>query len=182
MCVALCSRRRCLFWTHEDCSADFCPVVREQHGPCQSCRHRQDDETCALTRAPLPESGGCCHWNVAPLGEPVRITPAMVAPLAGFFDQAKHLLADIPHRVSGGRWLIPAAYRHRLDEWDVPYQPDKEELSVDPEQMVLVIDEPITSVLERLDTPYRVDSETGVIWVEPGDLGLPQVYGRGVSE
>jgi len=38
----------------------------------------------------------------------------------------------------------------------------------------------ITTLLDNLDVPYTVD-DTGQVWVNPDDLGLPEVYGQGTE-
>lgn len=181
MCVAFCFRRSVFFWTHDDCVKEICPVAGEVHPPCRTCRYQGEDGTCALTRASLPESG-CCHWNVLPVDGPLRVTPAMVAPLSGFFDAVKHILADLPHEAIDRQWRLAPEYHQMLTELGISYQIVSEGLLVDPTQVVLVIDEPIADVLDRLDAPYRVDPQTNELWVDPGDLSLPQILGRAVLE
>ena len=66
-----------LFFNHDDCLPQFCPLARGPHHPCQTCRHRQGN-LCGLTRAPLPETGGCCHWNVDLVNDPQVVTLDMV--------------------------------------------------------------------------------------------------------
>jgi hypothetical protein len=175
MCVAICSRRLVFFWTHDDCARDICPLAGVMHSPCRTCRHRRDDDTCGLTRAPLSETG-CCHWNVTPVEGRLRVTPAMVAPLAGFFDLIRHILAGLPHQVVDDHWLL--ALTHTLVELGVPYQSTTHGVLVDPVQRVLVIDEPVAAILDRLDAPYRVDPTTGDVWVDVAELNLPQIFGR----
>jgi hypothetical protein len=104
----------------------------------------------------------------------------MVAPLAGFFDTVRHILADLPHRIVGDQWLLSPQYIQTLEEWGIPYQASDEGLLIDPAQSILVIDEPVTDIFDRLDAPYQVDPDTGSVWVEPADLSLPQIYGRGL--
>jgi len=65
MCVSLCHRRKLLFFNHEDCRPVQCAFT-EPAGNCGDCRHRQGN-VCGLTRATLPASGGCCHFNVNPI-------------------------------------------------------------------------------------------------------------------
>ena len=64
MCVTFCHRCSILYFNHEDCPLQLCPVKADIPGTCDDCFHRQG-HLCGLTRAPLPQSGGCCHWNVA---------------------------------------------------------------------------------------------------------------------
>ena len=80
MCITFCHRRRVLYWNHADCHPFECEIALELHGRCLDCRHQNDDR-CGLTNAPLPDSGGCCHWNVAPTREPQIVTREMLAPL-----------------------------------------------------------------------------------------------------
>ncbi|HMR67818.1 MAG TPA: hypothetical protein PKE64_27725 [Anaerolineae bacterium] len=168
-----------LFWNHDPCDSFFCPVAGDKPGLCQSCRHRAGAD-CGLTRAPLPESGGCCHWNVAPGERVVRVTPAMVAPLAGFFDRVRHILAGVPYQAREGRWLLPAGQIATLDERGIPYETGSEGLWVEPDRLVLTLDEPVTDILDRLETPYRHEPE-GVV-VDVADLQLPVIYGLGIEE
>lgn len=181
MCVSYCHLRNLLYWNHESCSRDLCPVAGTIPGRCQNCRH-QADGTCALTHAPLPGAGGCCHWNVTPVDGMIQITPAMIAPLAGFFDTIKHILTGLPHRVVGKQWLLAQEYHQMLTELGIPYQIVREGLLVDPTQVVLVIDEPVADILDRLDAPYQLDTQTNEVWVDPTDLNLPQIFGRGILE
>jgi len=169
--VTYCHRRHLVYWNHEDCAEDICPVAGEAHGSCQSCRHRRGDESCALTNAPLPQAGGCCHWNVTRTEELVQVTPGMVAPLAGFFEATKMVLADFPHRISDNEWVIPVEYSHDLEALGA------DGLYVNPERLMLVVEEPVADILERLDAPCQTRGE--LVWVDPDDLALPLVYGRG---
>ncbi len=153
MCVSLCHRFPGLYWNHLDCSPDFCPVVGGGHGSCHTCQHKRTDDSCALTNAPLPEAG-CCHWNVSPIEGSVRITPVMVAPLTGFFDLARNVLAEIPHQVIDGHWHIPAGCIETLEMLGIDYQIGDTGLLVDPGQLLLVIDEPVADILDRLDVSY----------------------------
>jgi hypothetical protein len=52
-------------------------------------------------------------------------------------------------------------------------------LRVDPEQLILVVEEPVADLLDRLDAPYQVSD--GLVWVDPDELGLPIVYGHGTE-
>lgn len=178
MCVSLCNRFLKLYWNHSNCSPDFCSVVNDLHGSCQSCRHKSED-CCALTHASLPEAGCCCHWNIPWREETVQVTPAMVAPLAGYFDRVKNVLTDVPHEVYGEMWLITPEYTGRFDALGIEYQPEDEGLHIDPRQLVLVIDEPVTDILERLDVPCQIIGDS--VWVDPADLSLPGVFGQGVE-
>lgn len=180
MCVTFCHRRRLLYWNHDPCTTDMCPVAGEAPRPCQTCRHRRDDDTCALTNASLPEAGGCCHWNVTLTGGLIPVTPAMVAPLAGFFETAKEVLADLPHRMVGDEWVIPLDYSQTLEALGVEYRCGPDGLGVDPEQWVLVVEEPVADILNRLDAPYSTGSD--LVWVDSDDLALPvTAYGAGTE-
>jgi len=80
VCITWCHRRLALFYNHEDCLPQFCAFVGGPHHPCQTCRHRQGN-LCGLTRAPLPETGGCCHHNVEPISGRQPITLDMLVML-----------------------------------------------------------------------------------------------------
>jgi hypothetical protein len=80
MCVSYCHRRNALYWNHEDCQPWDCSFARGPHGRCADCRHRCGD-FCWLTNAPLPESGGCCHHDVALAHGLQVVTREMVEPL-----------------------------------------------------------------------------------------------------
>lgn len=206
MCVTFCHCRRLLYWNHDPCTVDMCPVADESPQPCQTCRHRRDDDICALTNASLPEVGGCCHWNVTLTEELVPVTSGMAAPLAGYFDRVKEVLADVPHHLAGfvvsdprpetlsssaetlgteaqpngDDWLIPSIYAPLLDELGIDYRREANDaLRVDPEQLILVVEEPVADLLDRLDAPYQVSD--GLVWVDPDELGLPMVYGHGTE-
>lgn len=112
MCVTWCHKTRVLFWNHDPCSFEFCPLVAEQHGYCASCRHRRG-ETCALTGAPLPCEQGCCHWNVEPTSGPQEITLRMLAPLGVEPHETVVNVLDslsTPYQVDpqGNVWVEPA--------------------------------------------------------------------------
>lgn len=184
MCVSYCSRQQWLFWNHEDCSPIFCPVVEEQHGTCHTCRHRIGD-SCGLTQTPLPAtegSGGCCHWNIPPVETPLAVTPAIVAPLAGFFDTVRHILAEVPHQIIEASWVISATHVETLEALGIGYKVGNGGLWLDPEQLILAVDEPVNDILERLDAPYHIELETGVVMVDPMQLQLPLCFGEGMGE
>lgn len=112
MCVTWCFRQAWLFWNHDPCSFEFCPAVVEQHGRCASCRHRQKT-ACALTGAPLPAEGGCCHWNVEPVQGRQRVTLEMLAPLGVEPNETVVEVLDslgAPYQVDeqGNVWVEPA--------------------------------------------------------------------------
>ena len=180
MCVSYCYRQGVLFWNHDDCSSIFCPVVSEDHGSCQICRHRREEQICALTNAPLPEIGGCCHWNVQLVEGPVPVTPAMVAPLAGFYDTARNVLAEFSHRIIDDHWVIPVTAIESLKALGITYRVSDAGLLVDPDQLLLVIDEPIPDILDRLEAPYLSEPGTEKISIDPNRLQLPTTYGHGV--
>jgi hypothetical protein len=79
MCVSFCHLRRVLFWNHEDCDPRDCPAAVRPHGSCATCRHGREG-MCALTHAPQPADGGCCHHDVEVVGQ-LEISWHMLAPL-----------------------------------------------------------------------------------------------------
>ena len=105
MCVSWCARKGMLFWNHSDCHPADCEFAAQTHGRCGDCPHKQN-ETCGLTRAPLPateESGGCCHWNVVPVSGPQVVTRAMLAPLGISIEETEEFVLrrlDVPYRLS----------------------------------------------------------------------------------
>lgn len=104
----------------------------------------------------------------------------MVAPLAGFFETTKEVLADFPHRVAGNEWVIPADHAPALEALGITYRTGTEGLHLDPEQLVLMVEEPVADILNRLDAPYSTDGD--LVWVDPDDLALPvTVYGVGTE-
>jgi hypothetical protein len=115
MCVTYCHRQSVLYWNHDPCSFEFCPFTVEDHGSCNSCRHRQD-EICGLTRARLPDMGGCCHWNIE-LGTGLQpVTREMMDPLA----------------------IGPDPIRDVLDALEVSYETDEAgQVWVDPDLLSL---------------------------------------------
>jgi hypothetical protein len=114
MCVTYCHRRQVLYWNHEDCSSQTCPLVNGPHGRCDDCRHRRGD-ICRLTNAPLPESGGCCHGNVA-LAQGLRVvTRTMLEPLG---VGAEEMVAEV------------------LERWGAPYEVNgRGQVVVDPDEL-----------------------------------------------
>jgi hypothetical protein len=129
MCITWCHQRQILYWNHDHCHPVDCPRVREKHGRCEACPHRLEGEgrvLCGLTRAALPEQGGCCHWNV---------------------------------EVTQGRQKVT---------WEMLVLLDRSRS--EPERVVLTME----------DVPYQTD-ETGELWVDPDNLGLPYTYGLGTD-
>lgn len=177
MCVTLCHRRKILYWNHDQC---LCPFAGEAHHSCRSCRHRQDG-LCALTNGALPDSGGCCHWGIEPVSGQVRVTPAVAAPLVGFYDAAKNILPPgIPYEARDGEWWVSAEYVGLLNDLGIPYQADGQGgLLIDPDGLVLALDEAIPDILADLETDYQ--QMGGEYWVDPDMLGLPDVFGCAVE-
>ncbi len=62
----------------------------------------------------------------------------------------------------------------------IQYRAGEQGLHIDPECMVLTIDEPIPALLESLEAPYQLRSNTEC-WVDPGQLGLPTTFGYAVE-
>lgn len=112
----------------------------------------------------------------------MTVTPAMVAPLAGFFDTARHILAEIPHQATDAQWIIAASHVEPLEALGIAYKVGNGGLWVDPEQLILAVDEPVTDILDRLDTPYQLDPETGAVTVNPMQLQIPLCFGKGMDE
>ena len=110
------------------------------------------------------------------------VTPAMVAPLAGFFDTARHILAEVSHQIMDAQWIIAASHVETLEALGIAYKVGNGGLSIDPEQLVLTVNEPVTDILDRLDTPYQTDPETGAVAVNPMQLQLPLCFGKGMGE
>lgn len=70
---------------------------------------------CALTQAPLPTAGGCCHWNVDLVSGPQMVTLDMVTMLG---VGANETVADV------------------LDGFEVAYEVDETGLVwVDPDDL-----------------------------------------------
>jgi hypothetical protein len=114
MCLTYCHRQGWLFWNHDDCSFEFCPVVAEPPGRCASCQHCLGDR-CGLTRAPLPKWGGCCHWNVALAQGPgprlvslEMLQPLGVGPGESISEVLASLNAVYEIDAQGQAWLDPA--------------------------------------------------------------------------
>jgi len=112
----------------------------------------------------------------------VAVTPAMVVPLAGCFDTARHILAEVPHQATDAQWIIAASDVETLEAMGIAYKVGNGGLWVDPEQLVLTVDEPVTAILDRLDTPYQLDPETGAVTVNPMQLQPPLCFGEGMGE
>ena len=73
-------------------------------------------DLCGLTRMPLPDTGGCCHFNVELVTEPQRITRADVF--------------QVP------RWMGETVVE-ALEAFGVPYRGDARGVIVEPAQCVL---------------------------------------------
>jgi hypothetical protein len=103
MCITWCHQRQILYWNHDNCHPVDCPMVNAKHGQCEDCRHRLEVEgrvSCGLTRAELPEQGGCCHWNVAVTQGPQKVTRDTLVLLAVSPSGPELVLnvEDVPHR------------------------------------------------------------------------------------
>ena len=106
----------------------------------------------------------------------------MVAPLAGFFDTVRHILAEVPHQIIEASWVIPASHVETLEALGIGYKVGNGGLWLDPEQLILTVDEPVTDILDRLDAPYHIEPETGAITLNPMQLQLPLCFGKGKEE
>jgi len=126
MCVTFCHRRGVLYWNHASCEPQTCDLARGPHGRCETCLHRQAG-ICRATNAPLPDAGGCCHWNVALVQGRVEITPAIL-----------DLLGSGPG-------------------------------------------ETMDQVLERWEVPHHQLGHLVQVWIDPDELGVPEVYGIGTE-
>lgn len=112
MCITYCFKKAVLYDNHRDCQPVDCAFAGEVHGRCVTCRHQQE-ASCALTQAPLPAAGGCCHWNIEPVSGPLVVSRAMLAPLQLTIDESEvGLLKDfgVPYHWSEiGELLIDLA-------------------------------------------------------------------------
>lgn len=156
MCVTYCHRRGVVYWNHDDCSYLVCPLVAESHGRCASCRHRQED-ACALTHAPLPAEGGCCHWNVEPAQSQTMVTLDMLAPLG---VEANETVAEV------------------LDSLSTPYHVDAQgQPWIDPGRLGLPFSYGLGTESEP-ETGADWDwSEWEAIWQEREECAAPKVSG-----
>ncbi len=125
MCVTYCHKRAKLFWNHDTCPISLCQFAGLNRDKCVDCCYNIEGQ-CGLTRAALPATGGCCHWNVTPAQGAQPVTAETLTLL----------------------WPSDGT--------------------------------PITAVLDTLDTPYTVDA-AGQLWVDPAELGLPEVYSQGTE-
>lgn len=75
-------------------------------------------DLCGLTRMPLPDAGGCCHFNVEVVTEPQRIARADVF--------------QVP------RWMGETVVEV-LEEFGVPYREDAQSVIVEPARCVLPV-------------------------------------------
>jgi len=107
MCITWCHQRQILYWNHDNCHPFDCPKANEKHGRCENCRHRLEGEDrllCSLTRAPLPQAGGCCHYNVKLIAGPQKVTLAVVEMLGpGSNETVRDVLDgfDVAHQIDG---------------------------------------------------------------------------------
>jgi len=179
MCVTFCYVKQILFWNHNSCTEEICSLAGQAQGPCQTCCHRRD-EVCALTNAPLPAADGCCHWNATLIEGFVSVTPAMVAPLAGFFTRTRDVVAQYSHQENGDEWIIPLDHIEELESLGVEFGRSSAGLHVNPDRLILAVEEPVVDILEELDAPYLVDGNE--VLVDPDELGLPTSrYGEGTE-
>ena len=180
MCVTYCHVKRILFWNHSSCTREICPLAGQAQGSCQTCCHRTD-ERCVLINAPLPAAGGCCHWSASLTEGLVPVTPAMVAPLAGFFTKTGEIVADYSRQVNGNEWIISPDHIEELESLGVAFERSSTGLHIDPERLMLAVEEPVVDILEQLDAPYLIGGN--VVLVDPDELGLPTIrYGEGVED
>ena len=111
MCVSYCHFRQLLYINHENCWPQDCQYASKRPSPCGTCKHKQGG-VCSLTNAPLPEKGGCCHWNVTLSTSPQPITLAMLTMIGvGCNETIADVLdsLDTPYTLdtSGQVWLNP---------------------------------------------------------------------------
>jgi len=71
---------------------------------------------CGLTRVPLPQAGGCCHWNVELATGPQKVTLAMLEMLG-----------------TGSNETVVNV----LDGFDVPYWIDEDGIWIEPDELSL---------------------------------------------
>jgi len=71
---------------------------------------------CGLTRAPLSQAGGCCHWNVELATRPQKVTLAMIEMLG---PGSNETIRDV------------------LDGFDVPYWVDEDDIWIEPDELSL---------------------------------------------
>ncbi|MCP4409792.1 MAG: hypothetical protein GY807_19020, partial [Gammaproteobacteria bacterium] len=109
------------------------------------------------------------------------VTPAMAAPLVGFFDAVKNVMPqNIPYQAVNGSWRVSAEYVSIFDELGIPFQADEQGwVQVEPEGLILAIDEPVPDILDSLDATYQLLD--GECWLDPDQLGLPEIFGRAVE-
>lgn len=104
----------------------------------------------------------------------------MVVPLAGFFTRTRDVVAQYPHQEKGAEWIIPLEYIEVLERLGVEFERSSAGLHVDPERLMLTVEEPVVDILERLDAPYLVDGNE--VFIDPDELGLPTIrYGEGTE-
>jgi hypothetical protein len=104
----------------------------------------------------------------------------MVAPLAGFFTRTRNVVAEYPHQENGDEWIIPLDHIEELESLGVEFERSSAGLHVNPERLMLTVEEPIVDILEQLDAPYLINAS--VVLVDPDELGLPTIrYGEGTE-
>ena len=126
MCVTLCHVKKQLYFNHIDCNPWYCEFAGNPRGRCADCRYRQG-ALCGLTRLPLPEAGGCCHWNVELTGGALKVTRSMIEMLEPGANEAITDVLDgydVPYReneggdvrVESGELGLPDVYGLGTDE------------------------------------------------------------------
>ena len=109
MCLSYCYRTRRIFDNHLECQPQCCEHAQAEHPTCDTCGHRLGD-LCGLTRHPLPNPSGCCHWNVALINAPQQIDISALQMLGvGANETVSDVLTgfDVPYEIAddGQVWL-----------------------------------------------------------------------------
>jgi hypothetical protein len=117
MCLQWCHVRQVVIDNDLPCTLQCPAAIRTAHqaDTCDTCRHKQGDDLCALTHESLPAARTCCHWNVQPnLPERIELRFEDIAPELRAAYRAQSL-ADIFNMVDSAPDLQDGAMTFETD-------------------------------------------------------------------
>jgi hypothetical protein len=102
----------------------------------------------------------------------------MLAPLAGLYETAASVLADLPHQAVGDdEWAVPAEYAQFVEQMGLEFRTAEDgTVHLNPKQPVLVVSQPVTDILAQFEVPYQTAGSQ--VLVDLAELAVPTVYGQ----